>query len=187
MKRTFARYIPIRPFLKGRGMKAPLIVFTLLTLALSACGTTPTPELGTGVDEFGPYTVVAQAGDELSSQAYGNNYSTSRKIELRRYGTARYGAAYIIKEPYGTINYEGNVALSNYSISGHGPYNRSFRDFDRFSAKPTTMTLSLSPRTMRGPRVCAIADGLFRSDSGGMDGHERTQSVMQACKNTGGS
>jgi len=39
VKRTFSSYTLIRPFPKGRDMKAPFILSVLLTLALSACGT----------------------------------------------------------------------------------------------------------------------------------------------------
>ena len=182
MKQAFSRYTLIRPFPKGRGMKLRLIIFTLLALALSACGTTPTPELGRGVDDIGAYTVVARSGDETFSAQSTSQKLPARVLEVREYSGSRYRAVFRITFPSytkeGLLDAKVSIGTDGRKIN----YNqRRLQGSDPKSYSVDSGAATFSAKS--GTRVCGDAVGKWgaRDSSGDYSYDDEASFTSSAC------
>lgn len=85
-------------------------------MALAACSSlSQQARLETGVDQYGPYTVVAvnEAGsDGLTAQANYGFDAVYRRIELRSYGSNKYATYWIVKSGAARVYVKGQLTFS---------------------------------------------------------------------------
>lgn len=144
-------------------MKPIYSLFAVLALALSACGTTPAPELGTGVDEIGAYTIVAQSGDEtLSAQGTSQKLPT-RVLEVREYSNSRYRTVFRVTFP----SYTKDGLLEASVGVGTGGSMSNFNNRKLHGSDPRTYSVASELAALyvrRGTKVCGLADGRWGAE-----------------------
>lgn len=88
-------------------------VTLLLLLVLAACASvTPEPELEAGVDEHGPYTVIASKDSDGELAPTAAFTPTGRRIELRKYSDGRYSTYLIVNSGSNHVSGAGHLGLT---------------------------------------------------------------------------
>jgi len=152
-----------------------------LLMLLSACGMAPMPEAEplTGVDEIGPYTVVAQSGDGALSAQGTKQTMPTRVIQVREYSGLRYRAVLTVKFPryteVGSLRATVGVVSKSASI-GMDSYVTAERDARSPTALSVASKVKYVPRkTANGfpiTSICGLADdGVYWSTDGSGNYH----------------